>query len=92
VILFKDGTCVQTRYPVQMVSQDNNTVSVFVEQGLNEVAYTSIARVFTGGHVHYVTQAEADALLACGGFIAHQPTWSEWAALQWVTADLNYWG
>lgn len=76
VILKTDGTCVgPLDWPAQLVSQDNDTFSVFVEQGLAGVPYTDIARVFTGGHIYYVTDAEAAQLLACGGYVVETCGW-----------------
>lgn len=53
-------------WPVQMVSQDNSQFSVFQEQGLQEIPYTNIARVFLGGHIHDINAAEAAILTAAG--------------------------
>lgn len=67
IILKTDGTCVgPLDWPSQMVSQDNSVFSVFVEQGLAEIPYTEIARVFLGGHIHVISDAEATQLTACG--------------------------
>ncbi len=77
VILKKDGTCITCDNPVQMVSQDNDQVSVFLEQGLQEIPYTDIARVFLGGHIYYVTDDEAAQLAECGGHVTEDCGWGE---------------
>jgi len=77
VVLKTDGTCVTVQYPAQLTYSENTPASSFAEQGLADIPYSDIARVFTGGHVHYVTDAEAAALLACGGHVSHSCGWGE---------------
>lgn len=79
LILLNSGSVVgPLDWPVQVVSQDNDVFSVFVEQGLGGQMYTDVARVFTGGHVYYITAAEAQ-LLDDAGFGAGitQKNWNE---------------
>jgi len=49
----------------------------FTESGLADIPYTSIARVFTGGHGLLRDDAEAAALLACGGHPSHSCGWGD---------------
>lgn len=61
-----DGTFVLVDWPAQMVRNDSSEGDVFIEQGLAGIPYTDIRRVFMGGHIHSITQAEANALTAAG--------------------------
>lgn len=79
LILLKSGAVVgPLDWPAQVASQDNDTFTVFAEEGLGGQLYTNVARVFTGGHIYYITAAEAQ-LLDTAGFGAGitQKNWNE---------------
>lgn len=67
LILKTDGTVAGPfDWPTQLVYNENTPASSFVTQGLAEIPNSAIARVFTGGHIHYVSAAEAALLTAAG--------------------------
>lgn len=77
VLLFKNGTCTVLDWPTQTVNSDptQGDGDVWTEEGIGGYLYSDIARVFTGGHIHYVTDAEAAALAACGGYTVTTCGW-----------------
>ena len=89
IIIKTDGTCVgPIDNPVQMVSQDNEVMSVFVEQGLQEIPYTDIRRVFLGGHIYEIDEDEAAQLTACGfGAGISYETWGSLETRTWESLD-----
>lgn len=75
ILLLNSGSCVTLDWPTQTVNTDPSEGDVWTEQGIGGYTYSQIARVFTGGHVYYVTDAEAAALLVCGGYVSESCGW-----------------
>lgn len=73
VILKTDGTCMVVDTPVQNPSGDG---------GYQGIPAADIARLFQGGHVYQISDAEAALLTACLG-LAVIETWGELAGLVW---------
>lgn len=66
ILLLKAGPCVAVDYPTQLVPGSPAEGDVWTEQGLAGYTYDEIARVFMGGHVYVVSDAEAAQLVTCG--------------------------
>lgn len=90
VLLLKAGGCAIFDYPVQQVPPWQGEGDPFTETGIGGYAYTDIDRVFLGGHIYYVTDAEATRLINCGygGGITYG-TWGSLSSRSW--GSLNTW-
>jgi hypothetical protein len=91
VITKTDGSCLEVETPTQLTYADNDPASSFVEQGLAEIPYSDIARVYTGGHIYRVDNVEVAQLVACGyganitylTWESQTGTWQDLAGLPW---------